>query len=192
MNHDKVQCSGMKVDTGERCTLRTDDSSGYCHKHREQLNKETEYAVMKCVNCPIQSCAYAGKGPGGLCFFEIADQVKDFDEQWKMYQAMRDTLRFNRTLLGRMERELSRRDFAHLGEEEDTLDALMKCYKSLVAINGEQMIRFGVFMGWQKDKSADDKQVEERRKTLEKIFTREKEKDKEKEDSNEKVIDITV
>jgi hypothetical protein len=192
MNHDKVQCGGMKVETGERCTLRTDDSSGFCHKHREQLNKETEYAVMKCQNCPINTCAYAMKGPGGLCFFEIADQVKDFDEQWKMYQAMRDTLKFNRTLLGRMERELSRRDFSALGQKGDTLNLLMKNYQALVAINGGQMIQFGVFMGWQKDKSADDKQVEERRKTLEKIFTREKEKDTEREEEKKGTVEITL
>ena len=184
----------MKIDTGERCTLRTDDSSGFCHKHREQLNKETEYAVMKCSKCPITSCSYAEKGPGGLCFFELADQVKDFDEQWKMYQAMRDTLRFNRTLLGRMERELSCRDFADLGTKGDTTNLLMKNYQALVAINGGQMVQFGVFMGWQKDKSQDNKQVAERRKILEKIFAREKGKDKEREndEKEEKVIDITV
>lgn len=177
MNKNKVRCSGIKIDTGERCTLRTDDSSGYCHKHREQLNKETEYALMKCQNCPIKTCAYAEKAPGGLCFFEVADNVKDFDEQWKVYHAMRDQLRFNRLLLNRMERELSRRDFANIGTKGDTTNVLMKNYHALIAINGGQMVAFGRFMGWASEKSH-DKDVEERRKNLDKIFTREVEKDK--------------
>jgi hypothetical protein len=191
MNHDKVQCAGVKADTGERCTLRTDDSSGYCHKHREQLNKETEYSLMKCKDCPIRTCSYKGKGPGGLCFFEIADQVKDFDEQWKVYQAMRDQLKFNRLMIGRIERELSRRDLSHLGEEGDTTNTLMKNHQNLVAINGGQLIAFGTFMGWRSDKS-DDSKVDERRKSLEKIFAREKEKDKEDEAEKKAVEKIVT
>jgi len=180
MDKNKVQCAGIKDDTGERCRLRTDDSSGYCHKHREQLNRETEYALMKCKDCPINTCAYAEKAPGGLCFFELADQVKDFDEQWKVYQAMKDQLRFNRLLLNRMERELSRRDFSTIGTKGDTLNTLMKNYQAITAINGGQMVAFGRFMGWASEKSH-DREVEDRRKTLDKIFAREKEKDKEDE-----------
>jgi hypothetical protein len=191
MDHDKVQCAGIKVDTGERCTLRTDDSSGYCHKHREQLNRETEYTITKCVNCPISSCAFHEKGPGGLCFFELADSVKDFDEQWKLYQAMRDQLKFNRLLISRMERELSRRDMSNLGTKGDTTNTLMKNHQALVAINGGQMLAFGTFMGWRSDKT-DDSKVAERRKSLEKIFAREKEEDKEEEEKRKQADIATV
>lgn len=173
----KVQCSGVKTDSGERCTLWTRDSSGMCHKHREQLNKETEYALMKCSKCPITTCAYAEIAPGGLCFFEVADTVKDFDEQWKVFQAMKDQLKLNRLLLNRMERELSRRDISLLGTKGDTTNTLMKNYNALMAINGGQLTMFGKFMGWASLESEDDK-VADRKKNLTMIFTREKEKDK--------------
>lgn len=141
---------------------------------------------MKCQNCPINTCVYAEKAPAGLCFFEVADNVKDFDQQWKVYQAMKDQLKFNRLLLNRMERELSRRDFSHLGTKGDTTNTLMKNYHALIAINGGQMVAFGRFMGWASEKSH-DKEVEDRRKTLDKIFTREKEKDKKKKELKETI-----
>lgn len=186
MNKNKVQCSGVKLDSGERCTLRTDDSSGYCHKHREQLNKETEYALMKCDSCPIKGCAYAFKAPGNICFFEIADNVKDFDEQWKVYQGMKDTLKFNRLLLGRLEREISSRNMSDLGAKGDTTNLLLKNYNMLISINGTQMVLFGKFMGWASEKSEDSK-VEDRKKSLKIVFAREKEKDKEDEKVKESI-----
>jgi len=184
MNKNKIQCGGIVEATGERCRLRTDDSSGYCHKHREQLNKETEYALMKCQDCPINTCTYSMKGPGGLCFFELADNVKDFDEQWKVYQAMKDQLKFNRLMIGRFEREISRRDLSEMGEKGNTTSLLLKHYNNLMAINGGQIVAFGSFMGHKADKSSDTR-VEDRKKKMEKIFAREKEKDKEQEEESE-------
>lgn len=187
---DLVQCRGLKDGTRERCKKRTRDSSGYCKPHRAQINTETEFSILKCAHCPVDDCKYRDHFTEGICYFEVSDTIKDFDEQWKVITAMREVLRNERLIIGRIEREISKRDFSKLGKEGDEITPVLKELKDFTAIHSGHMMMFGKFMGFQAIKS-DDEQSKEKAEELKKLMAKEKAKDKKKKEL-EKEIEVEI
>lgn len=175
----RTQCHGIVLETGERCKLMTTDSTGYCPAHRDKRNECTEFAILKCSECPIDECAYRDSGPSGLCYFEMATEVKEFDERWKVVQAMREVLRTHYLLKSRLERALSRCDFQRIGDEGDNTQALLKELNMVANSLAAHLERFGKFMGWD-NKPTENNQKEEKQKLMMKILKREEKAEEER------------
>ena len=145
---------------------------------------------MKCKQCPIvSSCAYTDKGPGGMCYFETSDTIKDFDARWKLIDAMRQMLKNERLLIGRLEKELSRRSLSSMGEEGDTTFLILKMHNYLLGLHGQHLEKFGHFMGWKADGSEDDQQ-KKKDETLNKVFSREMKKKEEEEEAQKEIEEM--
>lgn len=181
-----VECRGVSRKTGKKCTRATKDSSGLCKLHRDKPNDDMEFVLLVCKDCQIQDCDHKGELESGLCYFEIADQVKDFDTRWKVQTAMRETLMVERLTLGRLSRIVSQTDLNKIGTKGSNARALLKDFKDLSNQHVYHLDRFGNFMGYKADKSEDETQ-KDKDKTLTTVFKREKKKD-EKLEAHEKEI----
>ena len=186
MNRGSTRCHGLIAETGERCRKYTSDSTGFCPQHRQVKSELTEFAILKCSDCPVRDCGYRNKGPSGLCYFEMTNETKDFDDKLKLIQAMRDVLRTEYLMKGRLERELSRKTFDHFGDDDDNTQTLLKEMQSVSNSLASHLERFGKFMGWDKKATSDNAQ-KEKVKHMMKIMNKEH-KDKDKEEKTEALI----
>ena len=184
-----VQCRGVSRITGKRCTHNTLDSSGHCKQHRNKPNSDTEYVLLTCKECLIKDCEHRDGFESGLCYFEIADEVKDFDVRWKVQQAMRETLMMERLTLGRLSRIVSQTDLAAIGTKGSNARPLLIEYKQLSNQHVYHLDRFGNFMGYKSEKSEDETQ-KDKDKTLRTAFKREKKKDAELEAEEKKIKEL--
>lgn len=179
---NKVQCHGLVPETGERCKRLTSDSSGYCQLHREQYTAESEFGILRCNVCPIRNCQYRNTAPKGMCKFELDDETRDFDTKDKILKSMRELMRTEYTLMKRLERELSRVNFATIGSEEDggRIETLAKLYMAFSNSHAVHVERFGKFMGYEAIENI-DKAKEKKMKKVEQILKK-KEKERAEED----------
>ena len=68
---------------------------------------------------------------------------------------MRELMKTEYLLKGRLEREISRRDFSNLGDEADATVELLKTWTTFNTSLAIHMERFGKFMGYEASESTD-------------------------------------
>lgn len=182
MAKPQVQCHGLVGTSGERCKRRTSDSSGYCQLHRDQYSEESEFGILRCRHCPIGNCEFRDTAPKGMCKFELDDETRDFDTKDKVLKAMREVMRTEYTLKGRLERELSRVNLAALGTEEDMgrISELFKMYQSVSNSLSVHLERFGKFMGFEAIENIDKAKAKKMKKVERILKKAEKEREEEK------------
>ncbi|MHA2023822.1 MAG: hypothetical protein ACTSWQ_09195, partial [Candidatus Thorarchaeota archaeon] len=161
--------------TGDRCKRQTSDSSGYCQLHRDQYSQESEFGILRCKHCPIQNCEMRDTAPKGMCKFELDDETRDFDTKAKVLKAMREVMRTEYTLKGRIERELSRVNLSLIGTEDDTgrIVELFKMYTSVSNSLSVHLERFGKFMGFEAIENV-DKSMKKKMEKVDRILNKKK------------------
>ena len=181
MNKGKTKCLGIVGDTGDQCKRITADSSGYCQLHREQFTTETEFGILKCAHCQVPKCNYRDTAPKGMCHFELYDETRDFDSRDKTLKAMREVLRMEYTLKGRLERELSRVNLELVGTDAgERVAELFRLYSNISNAIAMHLEKFGKFQGYEASENLDEA-TQKKMAKVERILNKSRKKKEEKE-----------